>query len=249
MTSGRAALQRWSPAHAVLFLVTVLGSAAVAAQDRPGVGHSRGRPDARVHVIEFADFGCRHCAEFTIATFPRLDAEFIATGAVRWTTVPVSLAGFRHSHEAALTSECSAAQGRFWILHGALFAHRDEWSRARDPWPVLRTLAVEAGVDPSVLDTCVRSRAARQRLADNNTAARRAGVRGTPTFLVSGRTVAGALPYAMMRDVLREALRSAIPPGAAHGTTSSAAAGTSITARVPSERHAGSVPPNRRTHR
>ncbi|MFN2398133.1 MAG: DsbA family protein [Gemmatimonadaceae bacterium] len=202
-----AALRRRSPPHAVLFLAIALGSAAVAAQESPGAGHSRGSPDARVHIIEFADFGCGHCAEFTIATFPRLDAEFIATGDVRWTTVPVSLAGFRHSRDAALTAECSAAQGRFWSLHGALFAHRDEWSRARDPWPVLRRLAADAGVAPAVLETCVRSKAARQRLADNNTAARRAGVRGTPTFLVSGRTVVGALPYVMMRDVLREALR------------------------------------------
>ena len=38
---------------------------------------SFGEPNAPVSIIEYASFGCSHCAEFHISTYPKIKKEFI----------------------------------------------------------------------------------------------------------------------------------------------------------------------------
>lgn len=185
-------------------LVAALSAAvplAARAQAGDGPGHTLGRPDAPVTVVEYVDFGCSACAEFAREAWPTLRRDYVDAGRVRWIVVPIDF-GFRHGEEAARTAECAAEQQHFWPVHDALFEHRERWVGADDPRPPLRTLAVQAGVDEGLLRACLDADRADARIDAGTAAARDAGIRGTPTFFVNGRLVQGALPLGTFRTLL-----------------------------------------------
>jgi hypothetical protein len=77
----------------------------------PSIGHDRGTDAAPVRVVEFSDFGCPYCGEFAREVHPALHREYVETGRVRWTYVPVVMGVFRNGGAAALAAECAAEQG------------------------------------------------------------------------------------------------------------------------------------------
>ncbi len=178
----------------------------------PGApGYDRGATRADVTVIEFADFGCRYCARFTSESYPRIAAEFVATGRVRWRYVPFVLGMFSNGELAARAAECAGEQGRaaFGRLHDRLYQRRDAWMNVGDPAVLFGSLAGEARLDAARFASCYRSEAAGQRVRASNALAERLGVFSTPTFFINGRRVEGALPAEEFRTLLLDAMGGA----------------------------------------
>jgi predicted DsbA family dithiol-disulfide isomerase len=73
---------------------------------------------------------------------------------------------------------------------------------ARSPVVVVARIAASAGVDPVRYGQCIRGKAVSETLERNNALARSMFVRGTPTFVINGEIVPGALP----RDVFVKGL-------------------------------------------
>jgi protein-disulfide isomerase len=170
----------------------------------PGVGyaHPRSNPRAPLHVVEFSDFGCAYCSQFTTQIFPALEREFIATGRVRWTFVPFRLVGFANADAAAEAAECAGEQRKFWPMHDRLFAERERWSTASEPAAVFVDYARAIGLDTTRFARCTRSRATHGRILSQTSLGRVMGARATPTFFVDGLRVEGALPAERFRAVL-----------------------------------------------
>lgn len=194
---------------AIVVLALVGGAPPVVAQQvqdtlPAGVGypHPRSNTRAPVYVVEFSDFGCAYCAQFTQQTFPTLEREFIATGRVRWTFVPFRLVGFPNADEAAEAAECAGEQQAFWPMHDRLFAERGQWSRAAKPTDTFVTYAQALELDTTRFRQCTASRAMRGRVLEHTSLARVMGARATPTFFINGRRVEGALPAARFRTLL-----------------------------------------------
>jgi protein-disulfide isomerase len=176
----------------------------------PGApGFDRGPRRAEVTVLEFADFGCRYCARFSLATYPALAAEFVRTGRVRWKSVPFALGMFPNGGAAARAADCAGAQGpaAFDRIHDRLFARQDEWQHVADPDSLFRSYAGAVGLDVTGYAACTASDAAAEHLHAANDLADRLGVRATPTFFINGTRIEGALPVEQFRGVLRDAMR------------------------------------------
>lgn len=171
-----------------------------------GVGFEAGYPAAPVLVVEYADFACSACAEFALETWPEIERDFVDTGLVRWHFVPFEL-GFRNSEEGLRAAECAGRQNRFDAMHDALFARRSAWVDERRPDEALMSLAAHAGLDTFAFEACYEDGDLEDRTRSANRAARRDGVRGTPTFFVNGHRVQGALPIAEFRALLLTALQ------------------------------------------
>ena len=176
--------------------------------DLDTLGYTVGDPGAPLRVVEFSDFGCGYCRQFHLETWPTLRREYVETGKVRWQYVPMTLGNFgRNALEAAWAAECALEQGRFPAMQDALFRGRTEWLRARDAISVFRRLAEELGLDVERWRTCMGEGRRHDRVEAGSQLAREVGVRGTPTFFVLGYgTVPGAIPLAMFRQVLDDAL-------------------------------------------
>jgi protein-disulfide isomerase len=125
---------------------------------------------------------------------PTLDSLFTKKGKVQWQYVPFVLGMFPNAKEAAEGAICAAEQGKFWPMHDKLYQHRKAWMAAKAPTVIVARLASEAGLEPRAYGQCVKGKAVSETLARNNALAQAMLVRGTPTFVINGEIVPGALP-------------------------------------------------------
>ena len=166
------------------------------------VGHTLGRPDAPIAVVEFSDFGCPYCARFARTTLPQIRDELIDEGIVRWRYVPVTF-GFPGGELMGAAAECAAQQGgpdTFWEVHDLFYA-RQVALRSPDARPRLLDWLAELGLDRNALDRCIDDPTTKQLLESHNAASRQWLVRGTPTFIVNGVPMSGALPMEFFEQV------------------------------------------------
>lgn len=105
---------------------------------------------------------------------------------------------------AALAARCAARAGRFWEYHDLLFATQPAFARSD-----LLTYAGRLGLDGAAFARCLDRQEHRASIERDIKDGRAVGVTGTPTFLVNGRVIRGALPLEAFRDVVRDALAEA----------------------------------------
>jgi protein-disulfide isomerase len=170
------------------------------------VGYDLGDPNAPIIVIEFSDFGCPYCARFALETFPAIHREYIETGKVFWKYIPFVLGIFPNGDLAALAAECAGEQGvdRFWRRHDELYKEQQAWKSTRTPDVFFSDLARRLGLDVGRFEGCFDERRGAERSRAANRLASYVGVRSTPTFIVNGFPVQGALPIDAFRMVLDE---------------------------------------------
>lgn len=171
-------------------------------------GVPKGSASAPIWIVELADFGCGYCAKFARETMPVLDSLYTRKGQVYWRFVPFVLGMFPNAREAAEGAVCAARQGRFWEMHDRLYENRKAWMAAKDPKRLVARLAAESGVDARSYAACASSKSATEEVARNTALARTLNVRGTPTFVINGEIVPGALPTDVFVKGLDAVLRS-----------------------------------------
>lgn len=189
---------------ALAFAATLLGCQTRGVDTPLEVGHLYGSDLAPVTVIEFSDFGCPFCRMFAVATFPELRREYVETGLVQWIYVPIVTGGFRNGAEAARAGECAAEQGRFAPMKDRIYITRADWMETNRPEEVFAEIARELRLDTARFATCYRENSPSDRIRYNNLTASAAGVRATPTFVIDGRIIEGALPIESFRGLLDE---------------------------------------------
>lgn len=177
--------------------------------DLTGVGYDKGSATAPVVVVNFSDFGCPFCGSFARQTEPEIEKEYVQTGKIFFKYVPFVMGMFPNGDEAAHASECAAEQGRFWPMHDALYASQTEWKKARDPLPAYERYVKGIGLDVSRFAKCYAIPDVNPGTMRANIAAGRLGIRVTPTFIVNGKGVEGALPLPQFRQLLDAALKEA----------------------------------------
>ncbi|MEJ2503456.1 MAG: thioredoxin domain-containing protein [Gemmatimonadota bacterium] len=171
------------------------------------LGYTLGDPSAPIAVVEFSDFGCPYCARFARTTLPGIRQDYIDAGLVRWRYVPVVF-GFPGGELMGTAAECAADQGGgalFWRVHDLLY-ERQTALRSPDARPRLVEWLGELGVDTARLEACMDAPGTRERLAEHNQVAQKWYVRGTPTFLVNGVPMSGAMPPEFFQRVFATVL-------------------------------------------
>jgi protein-disulfide isomerase len=181
---------------------TAAAELAEASVDLAHFGYPRGSAMAPVVVIEFSDFGCPYCARFALETLPEIDAEYIETGQVRWQYVPFVMGMFPNGEEAARASECAADQQAFWPMHDLIYERQREWRGTGAAEPLFVGYAERLELDVAEFAACYRENRPAERIARSNAVAQRLGVQATPSFLVNGRPVQGALPLEQFRMLI-----------------------------------------------
>ncbi len=119
-------------------------------------GFILGDPEAPVTVVEFADFACPHCQEYSTAMEEFID-EFVATGKARLEyRMFISAADPVYGPYTARLAECAAEQRpeAFWAAHDVLFEIGRAQGRFNDQ--TARTLADRLGLNYSGLLTCAQ---------------------------------------------------------------------------------------------
>lgn len=177
--------------------------------NRADLARITGNPSARVWVIVVSDFQCPYCKEWHDETYPAFNKEYVQTGKVRFAYINYPLNSHQNAWPAAQSAMCAAAQDKFWPMHEALFATQQQWEVMSPPTPFLDSLARSLNLDMKRFSACVSSGKMRPLIQADHDRALAAGATSTPTFLIGGDVVVGAIPIADMRKAVDSALAKA----------------------------------------
>lgn len=181
--SRRAALSAAALA-AMATLAGCGGGATAPAAGDMAIGAADG---AKVTVIEYGSITCAHCAAWQEETWPAFKAKYVDTNKVRFVfrelrtgPVNVAAAGFA-------IARCAGEDKYFDVVH-EFFANIQDL-HGPDPRSTLYRVGNGAGLSNQQIEACIKDPENLKASDERDRAALRAGVSGTPTFLVNGVTV------------------------------------------------------------
>ena len=163
----------------------------------PGRDHVRGT--GSVDLVMYGDFECPYCRD-AIPSLARVLQRLEGRVCLVFRHFPIA-SKHPHAQRAAEAAEAAAAQGRFWEMHDALFAHQ----KALEDADLLRH-AEEAGVeDVERFSEELASGRYAGRIEEARASGVDRGVRGTPAFFVAGEPHRGFYDVESLVDALEDA--------------------------------------------
>ncbi len=170
----------------LVWLPLVLGQSSAAEPAEQALGN----PNAPVTIIEYASLTCPHCAHFQKEVLPKLKERYIAPGKVRlvYRDFPLD----QKALAASILAHC-AGPDRYFGFVDVLFQTQESWATANDYVAALKQIGKLGGLTEAQMDACF----ADQRLTDQILQSRldaqnQYNVGSTPTFVIDGKTYAGA---------------------------------------------------------
>jgi protein-disulfide isomerase len=153
---------------------------------RLAVPIERGDPGTPIIVMDFSDYSCPACRQFTSLAKPIIDAEYVDPGLVRFQYYDFPIVtNFPNSFLAARAARCAGDQDAYWPYHDLLFRAQDAWSRAADAAPSFEDYARQLGLDRGAFRSCLRSDRHAEAVTANMLLGRELGVGATPTILLN----------------------------------------------------------------
>lgn len=169
---------------------------------------SMGPEDAKVTVVEFADFQCGYCKKLFYSLTPLKkkyadEVRFVFKHFPMNTKCNDSIKNDRHRYacDASVAAECARRQGRFWEMHDLLFKNQHKLKKND-----LRYYADQVGLDMAAFGQCLRDPSAIQHLKDDIAMAADIEITGTPRTYINGRYFRGALPQQTLEHVILQEL-------------------------------------------
>jgi protein-disulfide isomerase len=170
----------------------------VSTDDDPSMG-----PDnAPVTIIEFSDYQCPYCQSWYLQIFPQLQAAY--PNQIRFVYRDLTLPSHPQAIPAAEAAECAGVQGQYWKYHDALFNQQYGLDRA-----AYDHYATDLGLDMTAFAACLDSHKFKGEIQADGVDAARVGINSTPSFVINGRILIGALPFADFKTVIDEELAAA----------------------------------------
>jgi protein-disulfide isomerase len=169
-----------------------------------------GDPNAPVKITEYADFQCPFCMHFWRDTEAQLMDAYVKPGKVYFEYKSMGLFIGPESARAAEAAYCAGDQGKFWEMHDTIFGNQGaaENAGALDD-AHLRTFAKNIGLDTATFDDCFNNGKYQSKIAQDKTDGVALGVTSTPSFIINGQLVSGALSFDEFKTKIDAALAAA----------------------------------------
>jgi protein-disulfide isomerase len=193
---------------------------------------TQGNPNAKVVLIEYADYQCPFCGAISglqsntpvIQYMQKRDSTWtpfmpgVMDNYVKKNTVEFVYRDYAflgpESVQSAEAASCANDQGKYWDYHNYLFGHQGEENKGTFSDKNLEAFAQTLGLNTTQFNTCLESGKYAQAVADSKAEGDNAGVgaSGTPKgfILKDGKvvsTIDGAEPYSSVKQKLDAALK------------------------------------------
>ncbi len=162
----------------------------------------RGPEDAKVVLVEYADFECPYCQQVQ-PVLEKLEAEYKGRLAFAYKDVPLPM--HSHAQKAAEAAHCAGEQGKYWEYHDKLYMSRQ--LELADLKEHARTLKLDGAQFDKCLDTGKYTDQVRNSLSEGQ----RLGIEGTPSFFMNGRFFSGGLTFDQLKAMVDEEMNAAAP--------------------------------------
>ncbi len=163
---------------------------------------------APVTIVAYTDFQCANCREFATQIVPWIRETWLRRGLVRVIHRDFAVLG-AESLRAAEAAHCAGDEGRFWSYYEALFQRQSGQNLGVFSDEALLGFAEELGLDLPAFRGCLEGGAQREKVDASTQQGHKLGFEGTPTFVINGRTIAGAVTQESWQELF-EAYESEI---------------------------------------
>ncbi len=176
----------------------------VSANDDPFLGDEK----AKVTVIEFSDFQCPFCRSFWRDTLPQLKKEYIDTSKIKFVYRDYPLPFHKGAIPAAEGSQCAGDQSKFWEMHDKIFQEQDKQGQGTIQFTKADVVkwAGQIGLNMVSFNQCLNSGKYKAEVEKDIADGTTAGVSGTPTTFINGRSLVGAQPLSSFKTIIDEEL-------------------------------------------
>ncbi|MEM6295842.1 MAG: thioredoxin domain-containing protein [Myxococcota bacterium] len=166
-----------------------------------GDSATKGPADAKITIVMISDFQCPFCKRVQ-STLDDIEREY--GDDVRFVAKHNPLSFHARARPAAIAAEAAGKQGKFWEMHDMLYENNRALSDAD-----LARYAKKAGCNASSFKSALSDRTITRAIDDDVALATKLGARGTPSFFVNGRYLAGAQPFSAFKSLIDEELAHA----------------------------------------
>jgi len=160
----------------------------------------KGSKSAKIVIQEFSDFECPFCSRVN-PTIAQVLEKFGKDVKIVWRNMPLPF----HKNaplaaEAAYEIYKQKGDDAFWKYHDKLFASQ------REPGGIeranLEKFAEELGADMAAFKKALDERKHQARIQADEEAAKKAGISGTPGFVINGYFISGAQPFGAFKKAI-----------------------------------------------
>ncbi|HXW57163.1 MAG TPA: thioredoxin domain-containing protein [Candidatus Cybelea sp.] len=150
---------------------------------------SKGPANARITVVEFADFECPHCRE--LHTILKSVEEHYPQVRFVYKDFPISQL-HPWAETAAIGARCAFRQSpdAFWKMHDLIFDNQEAIS-PENVFDQLVGFAGQIGLNSDSFKTCLSSPEAKQAVDANHADGVALNINNTPTLFINGRMLVG----------------------------------------------------------
>ena len=164
-----------------------------------------GAQDAKVTIVEYSDFQCPYCSK---AYDTVKDLLKVYEGKIKVVYKHLPLTNIHDwAQDAAVASVCVHQQNAeaFWKLSDYFFTNQKDITKDT-LGAKLQQFSTDSNLNYETLQKCMADPATKQKISSDTQEANGLGLNSTPSFVVNGRTVVGALPEDQFKQVIDEAL-------------------------------------------
>ncbi|MCX8174826.1 MAG: DsbA family protein [Candidatus Micrarchaeota archaeon] len=135
---------------------------------------TKGKPDAKVRIVEYSDFECPYCGRAT-PTIKQIAQNYDVAVVFRHYPLPFH----QNAQKAAEAAECAGRQGKFWEMHDILFANQKAL-KIED----LKAYAANLSLNITAFNACLDGNQTAGTVSAQLSEGQRFGVQGTPSFFI-----------------------------------------------------------------
>lgn len=150
--------------------------------------HVKGDEEATVTLMEYADFQCPACANYS-PLVKMLGEDFPEGFRIVFRHYPL-VSIHPNAMPSAKAAEAAGRQGKFWEMHDILFERQNDWSGDTNAEDKFLEYARELELDEDQFLADFDSPETQEKINNDLASGNRLGVNATPTFYLNGRQVA-----------------------------------------------------------
>lgn len=156
-----------------------------------------GNPEGDVTLVEFLDYRCGYCKR----AFPEIEAMLEADGNIRFVVKEFPILGDASllASRYAIAAKIGLGDEAYRALHDAMLQMRGEISEAS-----LQATAEDLALDHAAIVAEINNPQIDATIATNYELARALNISGTPTFVLEGGLLRGALPRAQIEAAIAQ---------------------------------------------
>jgi len=159
--------------------------------NRPTLGPN----NAPVKVIEFMDFTCGYCKNFSLNVLPKIKQEYISLGLVQliFKNFPLNI----YSQKLALAGQCAFEQNKFWEFYDIVFKKEERMTDEQ-----IKDLAKNLNLNIQQFNDCFDSQKYLKEIEQDIQEGVSVGVNGTPSFFINKTFLNGNQGYDQFKNVI-----------------------------------------------